>query len=126
MPRAPPDPRVYRQDTAAARSSPQRTWHAHRRTLRWREVRGRQARSIDAFDAYKYPAVQFWHAVLPEFGVYLPGSHCRHDCSPYAGLYDPGKHGVGSAEPTAHDVPAGQMVQSLVRLLRKPCAASTA
>ena len=29
-------------------------------------------------------------------------------------------HGLGCAEPTEHDVPAGQVIQSEVRLLRKP------
>ena len=67
--------------------------------------------------------MQLRHDVLRAFGVNLPGSHWRHDCWPGSALYEPGKHGDGSAEPTAHDVPAGQVMQSLVRLDRNPTMA---
>ena len=67
---------------------------------------------------HRKPAVQLLHAVLPESGVNLPAGHKVHVCWPAVGLYAPGKQGAGSAEPTEHDVPTGQTMQSLVRLLR--------
>ena len=67
---------------------------------------------------HKKPSVQLLHAVLPEVLVNVPAGQRSQTLWPGEALYAPGKHDAGSADPTEHDVPAGQMMQSLVRLER--------
>ena len=57
-------------------------------------------------------------AVWPKLPVNLPGSQRVHASAFEAEANEPGRQIFGSAEPTEHDVPAGQTMQSLVRLLR--------
>ena len=67
--------------------------------------------------------MQLRHAVLPASGANLPAWHWRQVGWRGLGLNEPGRQVLGVLEPTEQDVPAGQMTQSVVRLLRKPMLA---
>ena len=71
--------------------------------------------SADEPAGQKLPPVHSLHAVAPLSPWNSPAAHLVHVSCRGLGLNVPGEHDVGSAEPTAHAVPAGHSMQSLMR-----------
>ena len=73
----------------------------------------------------KLPLVHGLHAVEPGTSWNSPPSQGEHKNWPADEVKVPGVQFVGVAEPTEHEVPAGQVMQSRVRFDKKPTAATT-
>ena len=58
--------------------------------------------------------------VLLALLVNLPAGQSSHDSFFALAPNEPGRHAFGAAEPTGHEVPSGQIMQSSSRLLKKP------